>query len=651
LPRQPGDRGPVKTGSKSGRSADSLSAPLPYARQVPKPATAKVTVQLFGPLTIAIGERRIGPRDLGGIRPKQVLEILLAARGRRVPTDRLADLLWGQELPQDARGSLQTFVSVLRRHLSSDREWARALVVTEPEAYRVDTELVEIDLDRFDELLERAAHEPAHVARRCLEQALALVPGEVLEDEPYASWAEELRGVYQARILGARLDAAETALVACDYGAALEHADEAIGMDRFGERAQQLAMVALYALGRQHEALEAYRRLRVHLDKELGLEPLPATRALQSSILRQDDVSALLPRPSRVEGGRRLDAAPITFLGRSNEFGTLERVTRRALEGSFSLVLIEGEAGFGKSRVLDELASSLEGARIGRSTCSELERHLPYVPLATAIREALHDLMPEPGALPALREILPELRVDDDGRAFAEVDALESLVGLVEAHAPLMLLLDDLQWADPSTLGSIAYIQRRCAALPIAVVGAFRSEEVADGDPLRRLTPTAVVRLEPLTKSELAPLGISDLHERTGGNPRFVTAAVRQGNVGKLEQTLAETLLARCRAEGVLAYRLLVWASVLGEGFEWEDLSKVTLLDPLLVTEELERLCARGLLRVDGFRFRFRFTIVREVLMHTVSPARRRVLREHLTAARREPRPDRTEPQAIPFQR
>jgi hypothetical protein len=273
------------------------------------------------------------------------------------------------------------------------------------------------------------------------------------------------------------------------------------------------------------------------------------------------------------------------------------------------------------------------------------------VPLATAIREALHDLMPEPGALPALREILPELRVHDDGRAFAEVDALESLVRLAEAHAPLVLLLDDLQWADPSTLGALAYIQRRCAALPIAIVGAFRSEEVADGDPLRRLTPTAVVRLEPLTKSELAPLGISNLHERTGGNPHFVTAALRQRSAGNLEQTLAETLLARCRAEGLLACRLLVCASVLGEAFAPEDLSKVTLVDPLLVTEELDRLCDRRLLSVDGFRFRFRYSIVREVLLHTVSPARRRVLRERLTAARREGRTDRTEPQAIPLAR
>src|SRR5258705_1321768 len=95
-----------------------------------------LVIGLFGPLAIEDGVRSLGPRDLGGARPKQVLEILLAARGHRVPTDRLADLLWGQQPPQNAAGSLQTFVSVLRRSLTSDPERARELLITEPEAHR-----------------------------------------------------------------------------------------------------------------------------------------------------------------------------------------------------------------------------------------------------------------------------------------------------------------------------------------------------------------------------------------------------------------------------------------------------------------------------------------------------------------------------------
>src|SRR5258706_10022429 len=326
-----------------------------------------LVIGLFGPLAIEDGARTLGPRDLGGARPKQVLEILLAARGHRVATDRLADLLWPRRRPQNTAGSLQTFVSALRRHLTHDRERARELVITEVEAYRFATDLVDFDLDRFDELVERSAREPTRVARRSLEQALALVRGDLLEDEPYAVWAQDLPGTYQGRFLGAHLDAADAALAELDYAGALAHTDASAELDRFSERAQRTAMLDLYALGRQHEALRAYRRFCALIDGELGLEPTAQSRALQSAILRQEDVCALLPRP--IERPRR-DAGErsVRLLGRANELGTLERAARQALGGSFALLLIEAEARLGKTRLLDELSASLVGVRVGRAS-------------------------------------------------------------------------------------------------------------------------------------------------------------------------------------------------------------------------------------------------------------------------------------------
>ncbi len=586
-------------------------------------------IRLFGSLTINHGARTLGARHLGGTRPKQVLQILLAARGHRVSTDRLADLLWGERLPQHAAGSLQTFVSVLRRHLDPDRERARELVVTEAEAYRFATELIELDLDRFDELLERSAHAPSHVARRCLEDALALARGDVLEDEPYAVWAEELRGTYRGRVLGARLDAADAALSECDYAAAFSHTEAAAGLDRFSERAYRTRMLALYALGRQHEALETYRRLRALLADELGLEPTAETKALEAAILRQEDVRLLLPRPTgsaqALTGERSL-----RLLGRTAELDTLERAVREALDGSFALVLVEGETGLGKTRLLDELVEMLPLVRIGRASCSELERHLPYVPLAAAVREALAEIELEPSCRPALRRILPELGLAENPHEFAEVDGLEALVELIREHAPLVLVLDDLQWADVATLAAIGYIQRRCAGVPAAVVATFRSEEAAADDPLRSLRANTVVRLEPLTTTELAPLGMPDLHDTTGGNPRFVTAAIANGTRREFAAALADALLAQCRSEGPWAYRVLVGACVLEQPFEPEPLATLLDVDPTQVIEELERLCQRRILRVDGLRFGFRYDLVREALLASLSPARQRLLRERL---------------------
>jgi PAS domain S-box-containing protein len=585
-------------------------------------------IRLFGPLAVEEGGRTLGPRDLGGKRPKQVLEILLAAGGHPVPTDRLADLLWGGELPQNAAGSIQTFVSVLRRHLTSDRDRARELVVTEAEAYRFATNLIERDLDRFDELLERSAREPTHDARRSLAQALELVRGEVLEDEPYAAWAQDLRGTYQGRVLGAHLDAAEAALAELDYGDALAHAEAGAALDRFSERAHRIAMLALYALGRQHDALETYRGFRARLDEELGLEPTSETRALESAILRREDPRSLLPRPIRPTGANA-SARPVRLLGRMNELDALERAARQALDGSFALIQIDGEAGFGKTRLLDELAATLVGVRVGRASCSELERHLPYVPLAAALRDAFTGAELDGKRLPALREILPELALGEP-REFGQVDALEALVALLADHAPLTLLLDDLQWADPTTLAALRYLQGRRAVLRAAVVTAVRPDEMPPDHPVRLLHPDTRVQLKPLTAAELAPLGIPDLHEATGGNPRFVNETVANGTPPDLSSTFAESLLARCRAEGAWTYRVLVAASVLEQPFEPEPLAALLRVDAAELIEELERLCEGRILRIDGLRFRFRYDLLREALLESLSPARQRLLQERL---------------------
>jgi DNA-binding SARP family transcriptional activator len=587
----------------------------------------RLQIRLFGPLAIE-DARTLGPRDLGGNRPKQVLEILLTARGHRVPTDRLADLLWGEQLPQNAAGSLQTFVSVLRRHLASDRERARELVVTEAEAYRFATDLVDLDLDRFDQLLERSAHQPTRSARRSLEEALGLVRGEVLEDEPYADWAQGLRSTYQGRVLGASLEAAEAALAELDYAGALAHTDAAVALDRFSERAHRSAMLALYALGRQYDALETYRRFRTRLDEELGLDPSNETRALESAILRQEDLHSLLPRPIQRAGEDREPS--VRLLGRTTELEALERGVRHALDGSFGLLMIEGEAGLGKTRILDELATSLVGVKVGRASCSELERHLPYVPIAAALRDALRRAELDDQRLPALRQILPELRADEPAEDVAEVDALEALVELIAEQAPLALFLDDLQWADSHTVAALSYVQRRCSDISVVVVTAVASEHAPAEHAVRRLMPTTVVRLDELTAGDLAPLGIPELHESTGGNPRLVTEAISAKARGELSVALAEALLAQCRAEGAEAYRVLLAASVLDQPFEPEALATLLRVDEVELIEELERLCARRILRIDGLRFRFRYQLVGEVLLASLSPARQRLLRERI---------------------
>lgn len=586
-------------------------------------------IRLFGPLSIEDGSRSLGPGDLGGTRPKQVLEILLSARGHRVPTDRLAELLWSADRPRNVAGSLQTFVSVLRRHLAPDPERARELVVTEAEAYRFATELVALDLDCFDQLLERSAHEPTADARAALEHALDLVRGEVLEDEPYAAWALDLRGSYQGRVLGARLDAADAALAERDFAAALGHAEAAAALDRFSERAHRSEMLALYALGRIHESLARYRSYRKRLDDELGLEPTARTRAVEAAIIRQEDVHPLLPRPIR--GGHR-DAGGhvVRLVGRRAELDTLVQAVRRGVEGGVTLAQVEGETGLGKTRLLDELQAQLDGVRVGRATCSLLERHLPYVPLAAALREALAGVELADEALPALRQILPELALGAPKPAFDEIEVLEALVALIAEHGPVVLLFDDLHCADARTLAAVGYLRRRGAGLGGAVVTTARPTGRSPGQPPHRLAADTRIQLKPLSPAELATVGIAELHDSTGGDPRLVAEALANGDSARPSESLTEALLAQCRAAGDWAYRILVAASVLQQPFEPEPLADLLGADAADLVEELERLSERRILRVDGFRFRFRYDLVREVLLASISPARQRLLQQRL---------------------
>ncbi|HEY3943867.1 MAG TPA: BTAD domain-containing putative transcriptional regulator [Solirubrobacteraceae bacterium] len=240
---------------------------------------------------------------------------------------------------------------------------------------------------------------------------MSLATKEVLE-EPYADWAQELR-TYGGRVIGANLEAADAALAERDYRAGLAHSEAAVALDRFSERAHRTRMLALYAMGRTHEAPQGYRRLRSLLVGELGLEPNAQTRSLEAAILRQEEASELLPRPSREINLRPSGGPWLLFLGRQPELAALERIAHSALGGEFSLVLIEGDVGLGKSRLLQEFATRLDGIRVGRAKCTQLEQGLDYVPVAAALRDALSEVDLDPAHLPALQGILPELGVEE----------------------------------------------------------------------------------------------------------------------------------------------------------------------------------------------------------------------------------------------
>jgi DNA-binding SARP family transcriptional activator/pimeloyl-ACP methyl ester carboxylesterase len=278
-----------------------------------------VSVGILGALEVRAGDRVLGPRELGGRRPAQVLAILLVHLGQPVPKDRIADLLWGDRPPKDPMRTLEAHVSGLRGRLAPLVTDVRRLLRSEPGAYRFALDDVELDAARFDALLAEAAATD-HVDRRLglRRQAAGLVRGELLANEPDATWVTPLRHLYAERHVQLLLDLAEDCLAAGPAAEAVAHAERVLATQPARERAYRLLVAAHYAAGDQDRALVAYERCRRVLADELGVRPLAETERTYLTVLRQGPAEAVLPagrrrppqepRPPRTRFARSGDA-------------------------------------------------------------------------------------------------------------------------------------------------------------------------------------------------------------------------------------------------------------------------------------------------------------------------------------------------------
>jgi DNA-binding SARP family transcriptional activator len=253
-------------------------------------------------LEVRRGEHVLTAKKLGGPRQRRVLEILLLAPGVPVSKHRLLDLVWGEAAPAGAMGTLESYVSVLRRHLQPGQAMTGPLKTTNG-GYLMDASLVEVDLHRFDRLLESARCAPPGQAYRLLGQALGIASAPLLENELGCEWAQSQRDVHATRVREARLLAAEAALELGRAGEAVAHARTVLGQEPLEERAWTVLVLGLEATGRAVEGLQAYDRCRRLLDRELGCAPGVALRGAHRRLLQvtagQDDdlaqaVSALL---------------------------------------------------------------------------------------------------------------------------------------------------------------------------------------------------------------------------------------------------------------------------------------------------------------------------------------------------------------------
>jgi DNA-binding SARP family transcriptional activator len=236
--------------------------------------------RILGPLEVVDDGRAV---DLGGPRQRAVLALLLLHAGEAVPADRLIEEIWSGSPPEGAAGTLQSYVSKLRRELG------RETIVTRGGGYAIEAGPADLDLRRFERLTAEASGLPAAQAATRLREALSLWRGPALGELAYESWAqapigrlEELRLAALERRIEADLELGRHTVLSAELSTLVQE-------HPLRERLHELRMLALYRSGRQAEALEAYRFARETLVEEVGIEPGPALRELEKAILRQDD--------------------------------------------------------------------------------------------------------------------------------------------------------------------------------------------------------------------------------------------------------------------------------------------------------------------------------------------------------------------------
>nr|WP_191910324.1 BTAD domain-containing putative transcriptional regulator [Microbispora cellulosiformans] len=570
----------------------------------------------------AIGED--GPIEFGGPRQRSVLGRLLVARGQVVPVGRLISDLWRNQPPPGAAGSIQTYVSHLRRALEPQRtiRTPARLLVTVPPGYALRAE--HVDAWRFEELVRQGSRRlldgDATAAVAALEEALALWKGPAYQEFASADWAlNEIARLDEVRATAVE-QRASAVMALGTPGSVIADLRAHLAEHPLREEGWRLLATALYRQGRQGDALAALREARRLLAAELGVDPGPALRRLEAGILAHspeldlpgpartaepDNPAAHLPlprdlpvvllevstevpatAPAEVPATAPAEvpaAAPAAGLaeiptavpvaaarqeGRIRLFGRRSEVSL-LLGLSEGIALVTGEAGMGKTALVEEVAAvrAGQGARVAIGRCPATRGAPPgwawaeiLRTLTTAVPPREHTAEPITRLLAAFPETAredgsyeggsqaneaPEERSRREGargESFRGRRAVAAYLRDAAAEAPILLVVEDLHRADRETLDTLLDVVAETAGAALSVVCTFRQEEagrlagttaaLARHEPLRiglrGLRPGAAAGLVtavagmPVTRPALTAVAA-----RTGGNPFFLRETAR----------------------------------------------------------------------------------------------------------------------------
>ncbi len=639
---------------------------------------------LLGPFRLHQDDQPVAGFDQA--RLQHLLGYLALHRQTPISRQQLAFSFWPDTTDQQALKNLRTLLARMRQALPGADDFIS--ITTQTLEWRTHVPFI-LDVAEFEAALAQAAAAQEYgegaQAVQALEAAVAAYTGDLLPD-CYDDWVlplrEQLRLAY-----GHALERLVLLLEEQRHdGDAIPYAQRLLRHDPLHEPAYRHLMRLHLALGNRAEARRVYLACDTMLRREFGAGPTRPTRALYERLLTED---------APLTGGRPPQARPadLPLVGRKAEWSLLLSAWRAASAGKAQIILLTGEAGIGKTRLAEELVAwvTRQGAAAAAARCYAGSRTLAYAAVAEWLND--HALRPRLAALNdvwlgEVARILPSLLAEHPNlappgpltEAWQRTRLFQALaraaLGPTPGQSdPLLLFLDDLQWADWETLDWLAYLLHYESGAPVLIVGAARKHEVTAEHPLTKfrlaLAPSGLLReiaLWPLDAAETALLAATvacrevkaaeaeHLYQGTEGNPLFVVEMVRAGMANEearqpngqtdpgqsaaassadapaLPPSVRAVIQRRLALLSPAAQVLAQTAAVIGRKFDFDVLAQASGQDEAAVVEGMEELWQRQIIRGQGrAAYDFSHDGIRAVAYDDIGPVGRRAI--HLRVA------------------
>jgi DNA-binding SARP family transcriptional activator len=630
-----------------------------------------LSVLLLGRFNIRFDDTSI--TDIESPRLQSLLAYLILNRDSPQSRAHLAFLFWPDTTEDQARANLRNLLHTLRHTLPNADDYL--VVSVQTIQWRPDSQF---SLDAVD--FENALNEAQYISqkseygsiRKALEKAVALYTGDLLPscyDDWIISRREGLRQVY----LTAMDRLVHILEEQREYQASISYAQKLLRYDPLNETAYR-NLIRLYALNDDRaSALHVYHTCNSVLLRELNVEPSTATRDVYEHLLGPE--SKPYPKISAVTSVSRL-------VGRDKEWMQLLQSWHNVvLDGQLYIVLLSGEAGIGKTRLVEELVqwAARQGITYANTRCYAAEGELAFAPVSAWLRA--QPLVPmEDIWLAEVARLLPEVLVErpDLPRPLALTETwqrqhfFEALArAILGIRQPSLLVIDDLQWCDRDTFEWLHYLIRYDPGAKILVLGTYRPEEIEENHPLvpfrQALRLDGFVKevdLQPLDEIATLTLGnlistveissttAQHLYQETEGNPLFIVETVRSGLLTPVSEltresssdTLPDDAKIPFKVQSVLERRLTQLspsarelaglAAIIGREFSFNLLVKSSGADDDTLVRELDELWQRRIIREHGIEgYDFSHDKLRDVAYKIMTGAKRKLLHRRIAQA------------------